>query len=545
MLSFKTISSQFILITVLTVVVLQTPFSLYFISKYREARESGNQEMVAQQKKSIEEQAKAMTLFIAHISPNAMMSQDLFSMKLFADEALRDSNVVQVILKNGAGESILDQHNALHTHLLDSSWADTTIVTFSSDIITSKDMGEIKVGTITIKTSVAAMEWKRKQQTQDLQAKIRTISWSLGIFAVLLCVALSVGIFLALRYLLMRPLAQVTLQIHDIAEGDGDLTQRLAFQKDNEMGTLASGVDLFLGKLQNLIHSMSERFGTLDKNLGAVGSGSDKMVNAATLMGQKSQAAAKNVSAVNQEVANVVKNMDNLKGQIQGISTSMTEFNLAVAEVSKAAAMESQKSQEADSQTETAAKMVSGLNEMVQSITDILGTIRSISNQTRLLALNATIEAASAGEAGKGFAVVASEVKELAKRTAESTEGIQNLVSTIQSQMDGAVAAIQSVRVQVREMKDASLTVSASMEEQAATLQTVTSRITEANNLTATVNQALTRSDALIHSVTQNIDELDKSVRTVESEIGGARNGIQQATQVSAEVKNLIGKFKT
>jgi methyl-accepting chemotaxis protein len=182
---------------------------------------------------------------------------------------------------------------------------------------------------------------------------------------------------------------------------------------------------------------------------------------------------------------------------------------------------------------------------MVQSITDILGTIRSISNQTRLLALNATIEAASAGEAGKGFAVVASEVKELAKRTAESTEGIQNLVSTIQSQMDGAVAAIQSVRVQVREMKDASLTVSASMEEQAATLQTVTSRITEANNLTATVNQALTRSDALIHSVTQNIDELDKSVRTVESEIGGARNGIQQATQVSAEVKNLIGKFKT
>jgi|GEM_PF-5223915 len=547
MLNFKTISSQFILITVATVVVLLAPFSLYFISKYRDARESANTEMSRQQEDNLKKQASATAQLIARISPTAVMSQDMFVLKQYANEVLQDSNTMQIRIDNVAGQPLLDQHNEHHTPLADSSWADSLTKTVAFDIITSKELlgVEQKVGSVTLKVTMAKLEYDRRLNEKEMKAKVAVITWGLGIFAVLLCLALSGGIFLALKVLLMKPLAQVTERVHDIAEGDGDLTQRLAFQKENEMGTMAQGIDSFLGKLQNLIRTMSERFGKLEGTLSVIGDGSEQMVKAAETMGKKSESAAKGAGDVSREVTQVTAHLGTLQSQIQAISTSMNEFNSSIAEVSRSAAIESKKSQEADALTEVAQNSVTGLSEMVQSITKILDTIRGISNQTRLLALNATIEAASAGEAGKGFAVVASEVKDLAKRTADSTEGIQKLIQTIEAQMSDAVNAITVVRSQVREMKEASLNVSASMQEQAVTMQDVTSRITEANHLTSTANAAMIRSDNLIHSVTQNIAELDQAVQTVETEVRRSRQGITDANGISHEVKSMIGKFKT
>lgn len=546
-IQFKTISSQFILITVSIVVILLAPFSTYFISSYRDARESGNEDLQKQQLNTVLEQTAMLSKLFARISPEAVMAQDLYSLKTFATEILQDSNLISIKVQTTNGQILLEQRNASHTSHADSSGADSLLHKIEADIITDKArLGiEQKLGTVTMTASLAAIAYDRKIKTAELRSKTRTITYVLTGFAALLCLILSAGIFLALKVLLMKPIAQVTQRIQDIAEGDGDLTKRLAFQKENEMGVMASGMDHFLDKLQHLIRSMSERFGKLDTSLGNIRNGSEQMVEASQLMGEKSQSASKNASSVTDEVNHVVRNMEQLRSQIGGIANSMKEFNTTVHEVTKSATMQSQKSQEADALTENAAGIVQGLSNMVHSITEILATIRSISNQTRLLALNATIEAASAGEAGKGFAVVASEVKELAKRTAESTEGIQNLVGTIQGQMDQAVNAITAVRSQVRDMKDASLLVASSMEEQSITLQTVTRSISETNGLTSSVNEALSRSNQLLQSVTQNISELDNAVQLVNTEIAGAREGIHEAATVSQEVRQMVGKFKT
>ena len=70
-------------------------------------------------------------------------------------------------------------------------------------------------------------------------------------------------------------------------------------------------------------------------------------------------------------------------------------------------------------------------------IGEVIKVITSIAEQTNLLALNATIEAARAGDAGKGFAVVASEVKDLARKTATSSEEIGRKIATIQADTAG------------------------------------------------------------------------------------------------------------
>jgi methyl-accepting chemotaxis protein len=183
--------------------------------------------------------------------------------------------------------------------------------------------------------------------------------------------------------------------------------------------------------------------------------------------GALSIAADDTASSIEQMLASIKQVSDNteaLSASAEQTSSSITEMSASVKEVEQraldAARLAERVSADASDRgmaaareaingmhnikeaVEATADVVNRLGKRSQEIGQILKVIDEVTDQTSLLALNAAILAAQAGEHGKGFAVVAEEIKELAERTAASTQEISGLITAVREETEQSVQAM-------------------------------------------------------------------------------------------------------
>ncbi|MGE5173321.1 MAG: methyl-accepting chemotaxis protein [Betaproteobacteria bacterium] len=183
--------------------------------------------------------------------------------------------------------------------------------------------------------------------------------------------------------------------------------------------------------------------------------------------GALSSAVEDTASSIEQMIASikqVSENTDALSASAEQTSTSITEMSASVKEVEQRAVESARLAEKVSSEAsergmnaageairgmqnikdavEATAAIVNRLGKRSQEIGQILKVIDEVTDQTSLLALNAAILAAQAGEHGKGFAVVAEEIKDLAERTAASTQEISTLIVTVQEETAESVQAM-------------------------------------------------------------------------------------------------------
>src|SRR5512144_599227 len=178
-------------------------------------------------------------------------------------------------------------------------------------------------------------------------------------------------------------------------------------------------------------------------------------------------AAEDTASSIEQMIASikqVSENSESLSASAEQTSSSVTQMSASVKEVEQraveSARLAEKVSREASERgmaaaaeairgmqnikdtVEATAEVVNRLGKRSQEIGQILKVIDEVTDQTSLLALNAAILAAQAGEHGKGVAVVAEEIKELAERTATSTQEIAGLISSVREETSESVQAM-------------------------------------------------------------------------------------------------------
>lgn len=364
----------------------------------------------------------------------------------------------------------------------------------------------------------------------EVMAGATRLTWLIAAIA-LVCAGLFAlaGAWFAGR--IVRPIRGVASGLESIAQGEGDLTARLAVRGQDETAQLAGWFNQFLEAIRTLIQRIGQAAGQIHSSSG---SATDVSVEMADVASRQREAvdmvstAFHEMVATSHEVARsccqAADSADN--GQRQA-HTGQQQIDDAVGSV--------------DRLSQEIAHCATAMQQLEQDSNDIqsiLGTIRSIAEQTNLLALNAAIEAARAGEQGRGFAVVADEVRALAKRTSDST-----------SEIDGLLGTLARRTHQMGKQMHASLEVSqetvVSINQARASFGLIRESVDVIRDMNTQIATAAEEQHQVAEDINRHISQIHGDAQLVASLADSTRQDAKNLTALSETLNQLVSRFRT
>ncbi len=310
----------------------------------------------------------------------------------------------------------------------------------------------------------------------------------------------------------------------------GDMTANFQAQSRDELGELGQ---VFNQTVQR-IHDLIERVG---HTVGEVGGQADRVE---LVSGESNQAVASQ------------------RAQIEQVATAMNQMSATAQEVARSAAAAVGSAQSVNQETVSGRALVEQqvgaiqrlageidqsvlvINQLASdsaAISQVLDVIKGIADQTNLLALNAAIEAARAGEQGRGFAVVADEVRNLAKRTQQSTEEIEAMIAKLQGGVGAAVKAMNASH----QMADGTVSESAKVQLALENILGAVGMIVDQNQQIAAAAEQQT---AVAHDIDQNIVEINHAGERTAQGASQTEQASRELSELVARLRQLIGAFR-
>lgn len=313
---------------------------------------------------------------------------------------------------------------------------------------------------------------------------------------------------------LARRLGKMTEVIHAIAEGGGNLQQRLDTRKlaNDETGDLGRWTNSFIDNLDHIVGEVIRAADEVMKN-------SDNLLKRNSEANQSSTHVSNSMEKMLELVHTQLQEISNASGT----ASDMKKVMETVVEQARSQ-FESVRTgtQSIRDVVETSARTIHTLNNRTSEIGNMVSLISDITSQTNLLALNAAIEAARAGEHGRGFSVVADEVRSLAGRTATVAKEIGEKIEAIRAE---------------------SQTAAAYMETSVADVDRGLRLAEEASTDNSQLHQIVERMFDIIHHIDNNSQQHGHHVREVTS-ASHTMNKVVRALQTSSDrLKNTATKL--
>lgn len=370
-------------------------------------------------------------------------------------------------------------------------------------------------------------------------------------------------VVLVVRSSIVKPAKNATKHLNTIIkgieDGEGNLTERLQVKSKDEVGQLAIGINSFLDQLQGIMlklrgssHDMHQQVNNINTSIiTSEGNASDV---SATM--EEMSASMEEISATLDSIAVESREMMDAVQGMKELAKNGVDVTDVIKEKAERIRNDAMNSKETTMKMIDENKVLLGSaienSRSVNKINELTNDILGIASQTNLLALNASIEAARAGEAGRGFAVVADEIRNLAERSKDTANNIQE-ISVLVTEAVNALAGNANemltfidgtVLDDYDKLVDVANQYYADADTLDAMMDDIDDKSTEIENNIASINAGIDGINTAVDESAQGVSSVADSAAQLVDLLGSIRSDAESNRIISDELSNEVAQFK-